>query len=190
MPPVSISSKATPFHSQREPLAVAGDARLGVGDRLAAAGEAVDEGALADVGEADDGDRAAAARLAHARPLSRASPTTRSTTSLSASPVVSSSTASGGRPQRAVLALAVAAVAPALGGEHPPRVLAALGGPAPGALLVGGGEEDLQRRLGADDGADVAALGDVAPGGDQLALAGDHRLAHLRVDRDPRGGGR
>ena len=35
MPPVSISSKATPFHSQREPLAVAGDPGLGRGDGLA-----------------------------------------------------------------------------------------------------------------------------------------------------------
>ena len=33
---------------------------------------------------------------------------------------------------------------------------------------VGRGEEDLQRRVGADDGADVAALGDEAAGGDQL----------------------
>ena len=42
------------------PLAVAGDAGLGVGDRLPPAGEPVDQGALADVGEADDGDGRAA----------------------------------------------------------------------------------------------------------------------------------
>ncbi len=90
-----------------------------------------------------------------------------------------------GGAQGAVLAVAVAGVAAALGVEHRLEVLAGLRRAAPRPLLVGGGEEDLQRRLGADDGADVAALGDVVGGGDQLALAGDHRLAHLRVDRDP-----
>ena len=70
MPPVSISSKATPFHSQREPLAVAGDAGLGRGHGLAAADQAVDQGALADVGEADDGD--GGQRGSSRRPRSRA----------------------------------------------------------------------------------------------------------------------
>ena len=87
-----------------------------------------------------------------------------------------------------MLARRVARVALALGGQHAARVLAGLGGAAAGALLVGGGEEDLQRRVGADHGADVAALGDVAAGGDQLALAGDHRLAHPGMDGDAGGG--
>ena len=39
-----------------EPLAVAGDPRLGRGHRLAPADQPVDQRALADVGEADDGD--------------------------------------------------------------------------------------------------------------------------------------
>ena len=94
-----------------------------------------------------------------------------------------------GGAQGAVLALGVAGVAAALGVEHGLEVLAGLGRAAARPLLVGGGEEDLQRRLGADHGADVAALGDVVAGGDQLALAGDHRLPHLRVDGDAGGGG-
>ncbi len=56
MPPVSISSKPDAVPLGREPLAVAGDARLGRGDRLGAADQAVDERRLADVGEADDRD--------------------------------------------------------------------------------------------------------------------------------------
>ncbi len=114
------------------PLAVAGDAGLGVGDRLAPAGEAVDQGALADVGEADDGD---GRQAAHARPRSRARATTRATTS-------SMREAGGvdldrvlGAPQGAVLAVLVARVALALGLEHRRLVLAGLRRAAAGALL-------------------------------------------------------
>ncbi len=74
MPPVSSSSKATPVPLAGEPLAVAGDARLGGGDRLAAADQAVDQGALADVWKADDGDRWQG--RSRAGPVWRASSTT------------------------------------------------------------------------------------------------------------------
>jgi len=74
--------------------------------------------------------------------------------------VVSISTASS-RAQGTVLALAVARVALALGGEHVVDVLVVLGGAAPRALFGAGGEEDLQRGVGLTSGADVAALGDV-----------------------------
>ena len=42
-----------------------------------------------------------------------------------------------------------------------------------------GGQEDLDLGVGRDDGADVAALGDPVAAGDELALLGDQRLAHL-----------
>ena len=161
MPPVSISSKATPFHSQREPLAVAGDPGLGRGHGLAAADQAVDQGALADVGEADDGDGRQAAHRAGPCSAGEARRPSADDLFQARAPVVSSSTASVGGAQGAVLALGVAGVAAALGVEDGLEVLAGLGGAAAGALLVGGGEEDLQRRVGADHGADVAALGDV-----------------------------
>ena len=92
-----------------------------------------------------------------------------------------------GGAQGAVLALGVAGVAAALGVEDRGGVLPGLGGAAARPLLVARREEDLQRRVGADHGADVAALGDVVAGRDQRPLAGDHRLAHPRVDRDARG---
>jgi len=56
-----------------------------------------------------------------------------------------------------------------------------------GALVAGGGQENLQRRAGGDDRADVAALGDVVAVLDQSALALDHRRADLRMDRHPGG---
>src|SRR6476646_4355856 len=71
----------------------------------------------------------------------------------------------------AVLTGLVPLVALALGGQHRRLVLAALCGAAAGTLLRRRGEEDLERRIGADDRADVAALGDVATGGDQPPLA-------------------
>ncbi len=191
MPPVSISSKATPVPLGRQPLAVAGHPRLGRGHRLGAADQAVDQGALADVGEADDGDQRAH-RRAHARPRARFGQ------SRGDDPAddlfqahrrcVELDRVLGGA-QGAVLALGVAGVAAALGVEHRFEVLAGLRRAAARPLLVGGGEEDLERRLGADHGADVAPLGDVVGGGDQLALALDHRLAHAGVDGDPGGGG-
>src|SRR4029077_7711656 len=60
------------------------------------------------------------------------------------------------RAQGAVLAALVALVALALRGQDSRLVLAGLGGAAEGTLLSGGGEEDLERRLGAVDGADSA----------------------------------
>ena len=71
-------------------------------------------------------------------------------------------------------------------GEHGLRVGADLGGAAARALLGRGGEEDLQLGVGRDDRPDVAALGDVVPVGDELALALDERGAHLRPRRDLR----
>ena len=68
-----------------------------------------------------------------------------------------------GRPQGAVLALESRASRSRCASSDVAGVLAALGGAAAGALVVGRGEEDLQRRIGADHGADVAALGDVRP---------------------------
>ena len=61
-------------------------------------------------------------------------------------------------------------------------------GRAPGGALRGvGGEEDLDRRIGGDDGGDVAAVGDpVALGHDRL-LAGDEDGPHAGVGGDPRG---
>ena len=108
-----------------EPLAVAGDAGLGRGDRLAAADQAVDQGALADVGEADDGDGGQAG--AHARPRSRARPTTRPTTSSRPRPGGVELDRVVGGAQGAVLALGVAGVAAALGVEDRLDVLAGLG---------------------------------------------------------------
>jgi hypothetical protein len=92
-----------------------------------------------------------------------------------------------GRAQGAVLATLVAGVALALRGEDRGWILARLRRPPPGALLGRGGEEDLERRVGADHGADVATLGDVAAGGDQPPLLRHHRLSHRRMDRDERG---
>ena len=64
-PPVSTSGElpAGPLGVQR--LAVPGDARLLLDDRLAAADDAVDQGGLADVGAADDGDDGAVTDVAH-----------------------------------------------------------------------------------------------------------------------------
>src|SRR5207237_5277640 len=87
------------------------------------------------------------------------------------------------------LAAGVAGVAVALRLEDLLEVFAGLLGPAAGPLLVGGGEEDLQRRLGADDGADVPPLGDVAAARDQLPLPSDHRRPHPRLNGDHRGCG-
>ena len=83
-----------PFHSVAEPLAVAGDARLGRGDRLGAADQAVDEGALADVGEADDGDGRRSSGGSMPRPPLAGEGDDAADDLFEARPVVSSSTAS------------------------------------------------------------------------------------------------
>ena len=186
IPPVSIRSKRTPFHSVAEPLAVAGDAGLGRGDRLGAADQPVDQGALADVGEADDGDRGAHRLRGRESSLAREADHAADDFFEREARGVELDRVLGGA-QGAVLTLGVAGVAAPLGGEDRGGVLPGLGGAALRPLLVGGGEEDLQRRVGADHGADVAALGDVVTGRDQLPLAGDHRLAHRRMHGDPRG---
>ena len=107
-----------------ERLAVAGDPGLLVDDRLAPAGEPVDERRLADVGKADDRDSRRAAVAHHASPRSRASSATRSTTSSTLEPGGVDLDRVVGRPQRAVLALAVARVALGLRREHLARRLA------------------------------------------------------------------
>ena len=89
--------------------------------------------------------------------------------------------------QRRVLAGGVALVADRLLGEHGPEVGADLLGAPARALLGAGGEEDLHRGVGRDDGADVAPLGDPVAVGDEPALLGDERLAHGRVGGDARG---
>ena len=115
--------------------------------------------------------------------------TTRATTSSRDRPVVSISTASSAA-RRAPCSRSVSRASRACWAARTDGdVLAGLGGAAAGALLVGGGEEDLQRGVGADDGADVTALGDVVGGRDQLLLARHHRLAHRRVDGDAGGVG-
>jgi hypothetical protein len=55
------------------------------------------------------------------------------------------------------------------------------------ALVLTGRQEDLQPRVGRDDGADVAALGDPVAGREQGALAIEQRRAHLREGGDARG---
>ena len=138
-------------------LAVTRDPGLRVGHRLPAAGEPVDERALAGVGVADDRDL-------HSRPRDDASAAIRSTTSVTPSPVVSTSTASVGDLEGAVLPPAVAGVTVALGGEDSARVLAALRRAPARPLVLVGAQMHLQRRVGADDRADVPALGDPAAG--------------------------
>ncbi len=189
-PPVSIRSKRDAVPLARQRAAVAGDPRLGVGDRLAAAGEAVDQGALAGVGKADDGDLGRPLRSLPRAPARAPAATTRSTTSSASSPVVSSSTASSAARRAPCSRSRSRSSRARIAASTSSAVLAALGRPPARPLLLARGQEDLQRRVRADHGADVAALGHVAPGLDQLALARDHRLADLRVDRDPRGGGR
>ena len=196
MPPVSSSSKATPVPLAAHPLAVAGDPRLGVGDRLAAAGEPVDQGALADVGEADDGDGGQAHRPhGDVRPRSRvpSGEPDRGRATIRrrpgrARPVVSISTASSAARRALCSRVSSRRSRSRWAASTASRSSPVCAARRRARSSARGGEEDLQRRVGADHGADVAALGDVAAGGDQLALAGDHRLAHARVDGDARGG--
>ena len=138
-----------------ELLAVARDARALVHDRLARLGEAVHQRRLAHVGVADDGDLHASISLA-----STTSVKIISSTASRSSWVVSTGTASlaaisgecarrSSRSSRSSCAV-----------QRRLEVGAELLRAAAGALLGRGGQEDLDRRVRADDGADVAALGD------------------------------
>ena len=155
-PPVSISVKLRPFQSVASSLRSRVMPGPLVHDRLAALREPVDERGLADVRIADDRDLHAWISLA-----SIASVTTWSTTSSSVSPVVSTghgvrraARASSGWPRsRAGRARAGASSTSA-------SVRPEVGGAAARALGRIGVEEDLDRGVGRDDGADVAALGD------------------------------
>src|SRR5262245_23740763 len=60
------------------------------------------------------------------------------------------------------------------------------GRPSPGANVFVCRQEHLERGLRADNRADIAALGDVVPPGDQLALPLHHGLPHLSVPGNPR----
>ena len=151
-----------------ELLAVARDPGPLVHDRLARLREPVDERRLADVRVADDRDlHASTSRcLDDERDDLLDHPLEVDAGGVDRDGVV------GGH-ERRVLALAVARVALALLGEHRGEVRAELVGAAPRALLGRGGEEHLDRRVRADDRADVAPLGDpVAAVGEQLALLG------------------
>ncbi len=151
--------KSRPFHSQSKLLAVARDAGLGMDDGLAPACEAVDERRLAHVRKADHGDCAACgswpglavgrARRSARRPRRRETP------------VVSTSTESSAARKRPVLALSVAAVPFREIAKHLVDGLPALGSSPARPLLVVGDQKDLERRVGADDGADVPPLGHV-----------------------------
>ena len=121
-PPGVHKLKGDPVPLAGKALAVAGDARLGRRHRLAAANQAVDQGALADVGEADDGDGGQPGT--HASPRSRASSTTSATTSASARAGGIDLHRVLGDAQGAVLALDVARIPFPLGGQHLAPILA------------------------------------------------------------------
>ncbi len=169
-----------------EGLAVAGHTGLGRDDRLAPSREAVRERALADVGEADDRYLGQARHHASPRSAGEVDDPVHDLADLEAGGVDLDRV--GGRPQGPVLALGVARVSASLLLDDPLERLPGLGGAPAGALLVARGQEDLERRVGADDGPDVTALRDIAAAVDQGSLAGDHRLAHLRMSRDARCG--
>ena len=106
-------------------------------------------------GKPDDGD---ARRAAHARPRARAISAIRSTTSSALSEVVSTSTESSAA-RRAPCSRSVSRRSrSARSCEDLLDGAAALGRAAARALLVVGDQEHLERRVGADDGADVPAL--------------------------------
>ena len=169
MPPVSISSKATPFHSVARRLR----SRVTPGSAAVTASlpptRRLTRVLLPTLGKPTT---ATVGSRAHASARSRGQGDDPADDLFEAEAGGVELDRVLGGAQGAVLALGVAGVAAALGVEHRLEVLAGLGRAAAGALLVGGGEEDLQRRLGADHGADVAALGDVVAGGDQLPAGG------------------
>ena len=82
------------------------------------------------------------------------------------------------------LARGVALVAQRLLDEHRLHVGAELRRAPACALARIGREEDLQRSVGSDDGADVASLRDPIAALDQLALLGHERLAYAGVGGD------
>ena len=75
-----------------------------------------------------------------------------------------------GGAKRGMLALGVLSVAKSLVALHGGGVGAQLGGAALRTLLRAGREEDLDRRLGRDDRADVTALGNPVAGAQERAL--------------------
>ena len=118
-----------------------------VDDGLAAAGQPVDEGALADVGKADDGDCGQSARSLLTSPARAPAPTTRSTTSSTLERRGVELDRVVGRAQGAVRALAVAASRCALGCEHGLECCSPVSAARRRARsLVDGGQEDLERR--------------------------------------------
>ena len=165
-----------------ELLAVARDARALVHDRLARLREPVDERGLADIRIADDGDLHASISFA-----STTSVRIWSSTPSRSSVVVSTGTASfaaiSGECSRALVAL----VALELVLQHGLVVGAELLGAPPGAHLGRGGEEDLDLRVRAHDGADVAALGDPVAVLEDLLLLAHERHPHADVGADLRG---
>ena len=173
------AANSTPFHSAGDLLAVAGHAGLRMRDRLARAAQPVDERRLADVRDSRRRRPSGGGRGAH-RSEARARCDERERR---ARPPASAVEARGvdldrvvGRAQRRRRAGRVEPVAlldrraaphPASACDPAPLEL----GRAPARPLVRiGGQEHLHRRVGSDDGADVAALDDVVAGGDQLAL--------------------
>ena len=177
-PPVSIRVIGTPFHSVVDLLAVARDAGLGVGDRLAPAGEPVDQRALAGVRVADDRDLHDP--VPSSSPRSPAIAAIRSTTLVDAEARRVELDRVVGEPARGRRARARGRGRRGRAGRRERRRASS---PASAARRRArssslGGQVDLQRRVGADDGADVASLRHPAAGGDQGALPGDHRRAH------------
>ena len=162
-PPVSMSSKRTPFHSHSSALRSRVTPASLVDDRLAPAAEPVDQRRLADVRKADDRDpREPGHRVL--RPA-RARARVATTPSTTASNRGARSCRARPRPRRPAARRARAsrsrasrsACAASTSSKRSPRLV---GAPAR-ALFVRRRQEDLQRRVGADHGADVAALGDV-----------------------------
>ena len=162
-PPVSMSSKRTPFHSHSSalrsrvtPASLWTTASRPPTSRLTS----VDLPTLGKPTTAIRGRRAGRHRSAESRARAPARPPA-STTSSTPRPVVSSSTASSAARSAPCSRSRSRAVALALRGEHRRDGLAGLRRAPPGPLRVAGDQEDLERRVGADHGADVAALGDV-----------------------------
>ena len=93
---------------------------------------------------------------------------------------MSTGTASAAGDERGVLAPGVARVALDLRGEHLLDVEPQLLGAALRAHSRLGGQEDLDRRVGAHDRADVAPLGDPVAVAQQHLLLAHERVPHAR----------
>ena len=174
--------------------AVPGHARDVLHDGGAPAEDAVDQRRLADVGPADDGDdgqRPALVSRSCPLPRHRARPRparrSRSTTACWSSSVLSTTTASAaGRSglsarllsysSRRRRSAARAAISRGVGEPELP-------GPALGADLGRRGQVDLERRVGQDDGADVASLDDDGLGRARRARAAGRPAAGARPGR-------